>query len=254
MIEVVCPCGEAHKTPEKNAGRSFNCPKCGVGLRFPQPNQPFPTAPLPPTSSAPPPLPKQTDWFYAAGSVQKGPHSLAEIQELFATGTINRQTSVWRDGMQTWLPLGDTEVVPAVATPTVLAEATANTAGQSMALYLGVFVGTVTIDAIISPSVVGVSEALFGEVGYSFGYAAALAISVSLSVLIVSGAIAGLSAKIRPPVQSPPQQSWNFLRSVEERIGWDKYKWRIIIGLIVGLMVFFPALAVTISILKSLTP
>lgn len=250
MIEVVCSCGETHKTPEKNAGRNFKCPKCGAALRFPQPNQPAPTAPVPLAPVAPPPLPKQTDWFYAAGSVQKGPHSLAEMQELFATGTINRQTSVWREGMKAWLPLGDTEVVPAVATPAVLAEATANTAGQSMALYLGVFVGTVTIDAIISPSVVGVSEALFGEVGYSFGYAAALAISVSVSVVVVSGAIAGFAAKTRPSVPNAAPQSWNFLRSVEERINWDKYKWRIIIGLIAGVIFVMPAIAVIMSILR----
>jgi hypothetical protein len=123
MIEVVCSCGETHKTPEKNAGRSFKCPKCGAALRFPQPNQSVPMAPpSPPAPVAPPivpptpPIPKQDQWFYASKNSQVGPHSIDEMRNFGATGVFTPQTLVWHEGMSDWLPAKETELNAAFPT------------------------------------------------------------------------------------------------------------------------------------------
>lgn len=238
MIEVICSCGEKHRTPEKNAGRSFNCPKCGVALCFPSANQPITPVPLPSTPVAPPPLPKQTDWFYAAGSVQKGPHSLAEMQEFYATGSINRQTSVWHDGMQDWLPAGSTEVaIDGNIEPKALSDSASNPAVQQFALYAGVVIGTVAIDAMIASSVIGLSENLFGDPGYSIGYTVALFISAFLAMVIVGAAI------------NFEGQAQKFCRQIEERIHFEKYQW--LIRAIIAILCVLGAIIAAVEVYKS---
>ncbi len=43
------------------------------------------------------------DWYYAVGQARQGPASDHELSALIKSGTIKRDTYVWRDGMENWL-------------------------------------------------------------------------------------------------------------------------------------------------------
>ena len=49
-------------------------------------------------------------WHYAVGAERKGPVGQAEIEELLKSGSIDRGTLVWREGMANWLPASQTEL------------------------------------------------------------------------------------------------------------------------------------------------
>ncbi|MFY0530778.1 GYF domain-containing protein [Nannocystis pusilla] len=46
-------------------------------------------------------------WHLAIGGETVGPISEAEVRERFAAGEIDKDTSVWQEGFEDWLPLGD---------------------------------------------------------------------------------------------------------------------------------------------------
>lgn len=46
-------------------------------------------------------------WHLAIGGETVGPLSESEVRERFAAGEIDRETSVWQEGFEDWLPLGD---------------------------------------------------------------------------------------------------------------------------------------------------
>ena len=50
------------------------------------------------------------NWFYAEESAQRGPVSEDEIRQLLASGRINQQTLVWREGMPQWATVSQTEL------------------------------------------------------------------------------------------------------------------------------------------------
>lgn len=52
------------------------------------------------------------EWYYALGRERRGPVSEAEFAALRADGTITADTLVWREGMDEWLPLGQTSDAP----------------------------------------------------------------------------------------------------------------------------------------------
>jgi membrane protease subunit (stomatin/prohibitin family) len=56
-----------------------------------------------PSPDEPPPLP-QSDWYFASGGIRHGPVDLALLRQQISTGTITRETLVWRRGMANWLP------------------------------------------------------------------------------------------------------------------------------------------------------
>lgn len=45
------------------------------------------------------------NWFYALNNERRGPVADTELASLLRIGTITAATLVWRDGMETWLPL-----------------------------------------------------------------------------------------------------------------------------------------------------
>src|SRR5258708_9538399 len=47
----------------------------------------------------------QMTWFYAINDQKTGPVSDSQLDELLSSGTINRDTLVWREGMAEWQPL-----------------------------------------------------------------------------------------------------------------------------------------------------
>lgn len=46
-------------------------------------------------------------WYYAADQGQHGPVDSESLQQLLASGQLNRETRVWSDGMAEWLPIAD---------------------------------------------------------------------------------------------------------------------------------------------------
>lgn len=62
---------------------------------------------------APPPLPQAVQYFYAANGQQAGPVSFEQLSHLFANRTINRDTLVWKQGMNGWTALKDVEELKA---------------------------------------------------------------------------------------------------------------------------------------------
>ena len=57
----------------------------------------------------PPPMPVQTMYHYAVEGQQMGPVTIDKLKELFAGRTVNKDSLVWKQGMQNWTPLQDVE-------------------------------------------------------------------------------------------------------------------------------------------------
>ncbi len=58
---------------------------------------------------APPPMPTQVLYHYAVNDQQMGPATFEKLKELFAARTINRDSLVWKQGMQKWTTLKEFE-------------------------------------------------------------------------------------------------------------------------------------------------
>ncbi|MEL7268523.1 MAG: SPFH domain-containing protein [Bacteroidota bacterium] len=56
-------------------------------------------------AAVPPPMPVAVQYFYAVNGAQQGPVSFEQLQTLFAGRTINRDSLVWKQGMDNWTPL-----------------------------------------------------------------------------------------------------------------------------------------------------
>lgn len=53
-------------------------------------------------AGAPPPLPSAMAFFVGVNGAQTGPFDLAQLKSQIATGTFNRDSLVWREGMAAW--------------------------------------------------------------------------------------------------------------------------------------------------------
>ena len=60
-----------------------------------------------PSRAEPPTTDTTTQWYYDNGGTPEGPVNLNSLNGLRSTGTISRDTLVWREGMKDWIPLGD---------------------------------------------------------------------------------------------------------------------------------------------------
>ncbi len=58
---------------------------------------------------APPPMPTQVLYYYAANGAQQGPVNFDQLKGLFAGRTINRDSLIWKQGMASWTALKDIE-------------------------------------------------------------------------------------------------------------------------------------------------
>lgn len=63
--------------------------------------------------TTPPPMPVAIQYFYAANGQQAGPVSFEQLKALFANRTVNKDTLVWKQGMQTWTALQEVEELKA---------------------------------------------------------------------------------------------------------------------------------------------
>ncbi|WP_397302712.1 SPFH domain-containing protein [Nonlabens ulvanivorans] len=60
-------------------------------------------------AQVPPPMPQATQYYYAHNGAQAGPVGFAQLQSLFASRTINKETLIWKAGMDGWKPLNQVE-------------------------------------------------------------------------------------------------------------------------------------------------
>jgi membrane protease subunit (stomatin/prohibitin family) len=65
------------------------------------------------TAAAPPPMPVQVQYFYAANGAQQGPVSFDQLKALFASRTINKDSLIWKQGMTNWTALNQVEELKA---------------------------------------------------------------------------------------------------------------------------------------------
>lgn len=68
-------------------------------------------------------------WFYAAGTEQKGPFSAEQMNTLLAAGVLLPETLVWTAGMAAWAPLAQTPLAPQPSDPNVAPPLPASTEG-----------------------------------------------------------------------------------------------------------------------------
>lgn len=81
-----------------------------MGAAMAQPQQVTRAAqPQQPADATPPPMPAAVQYFYAVNGAQQGPASFEQMQSLFASRTINRNSLVWKQGMAEWKPLSEVE-------------------------------------------------------------------------------------------------------------------------------------------------
>lgn len=57
----------------------------------------------------PPPMPMAVQYFYSANGQQAGPVGMEQLRALFANRTINKDSLVWKQGMQNWTALNEVE-------------------------------------------------------------------------------------------------------------------------------------------------
>jgi len=74
------------------------------GMMNPQ-SQTTTSAPIQNTGAMPPPLPQQTQYFYAVNGQQSGPINFEDISNLFASKKVDANTLVWKQGMANWTAL-----------------------------------------------------------------------------------------------------------------------------------------------------
>jgi len=57
----------------------------------------------------PPPIPQAVQYYYAHSGQQSGPVSFEQLRALFANRTVNRDSLIWKQGMDNWAALKDIE-------------------------------------------------------------------------------------------------------------------------------------------------
>jgi citrate lyase gamma subunit len=65
------------------------------------------TAPAATAGAVPPPLPGATPYFVAVNGAQAGPFERTVLQTQVASGTLTRDSLVWRQGMAAWAKVSD---------------------------------------------------------------------------------------------------------------------------------------------------
>lgn len=60
-------------------------------------------------AATPPPMPQAVQYFYALNGAQTGPVPYEQLRSLFAGRTINRDTLIWKSGMDGWKALNEVE-------------------------------------------------------------------------------------------------------------------------------------------------
>lgn len=62
-----------------------------------------------PQAATPPPMPTQVLYHYSVNGQQMGPVAIDKLKELFASRTVNKDSLIWKQGMQNWTALKEVE-------------------------------------------------------------------------------------------------------------------------------------------------
>lgn len=81
-------------------------PQMGGQQQMPQQQQQYQQ---PQAAAIPPPMPQAVSYFYAVNGAQAGPVSFDQLRSLFASRSINKDTLVWKAGMDGWKALSTVE-------------------------------------------------------------------------------------------------------------------------------------------------
>lgn len=60
-------------------------------------------------AAVPPPMPTAVTYYYAVNGAQQGPVTIEALRNLFASRTVNKDSLVWKQGMDGWKALKDVE-------------------------------------------------------------------------------------------------------------------------------------------------
>lgn len=111
-------CNNKIVTAGKNVGSTVKCPGCQGDVLVPNPNKL--TSPVLQVKEPETPNSKgnevrivpadEIEWYYAIDNQKTGPVKEGTIKQLIAAGTVTAMTRVWREGMQGWAKLSDTEL------------------------------------------------------------------------------------------------------------------------------------------------
>jgi membrane protease subunit (stomatin/prohibitin family) len=96
---------DAAGNPSGGAGEGM-----GLGMGFAMANQMaqgFGRPSAPGATALPPPLPVQTQWYYAADGQSMGPMSQSQLEALIQAGQLQNSTMVWNAGMAGWQAAGE---------------------------------------------------------------------------------------------------------------------------------------------------
>ncbi|NER17259.1 SPFH domain-containing protein [Spongiivirga citrea] len=63
----------------------------------------------PQAAAVPPPMPTAVTYYYAVNGAQQGPVTVDALRNLFASRTVNKDSLVWKQGMDGWKALKDVE-------------------------------------------------------------------------------------------------------------------------------------------------
>ncbi|MFP2995308.1 SPFH domain-containing protein [Spongiivirga sp. MCCC 1A20706] len=63
----------------------------------------------PQAAAVPPPMPTAVTYYYAVNGAQQGPVTIDALRNLFAARTVNKDSLVWKQGMDGWKALKDVE-------------------------------------------------------------------------------------------------------------------------------------------------
>jgi membrane protease subunit (stomatin/prohibitin family) len=63
----------------------------------------------PQASAMPPPIPQAVSYFFALNGAQTGPVSFDQLRSYFASRTVNKDTLIWKAGMESWKALSEVE-------------------------------------------------------------------------------------------------------------------------------------------------
>lgn len=103
-MKAICDtCGARYRIPEeKLEGKilRIRCRKCDNVFTV-RDEEPAASASAPPGGAA------QGDWFFAINGESFGPYTEDEILHRFESGRLERNTHVWRQGMDAWMPVED---------------------------------------------------------------------------------------------------------------------------------------------------
>jgi hypothetical protein len=107
MIQFKCSCGKAYNVKDEFSGRKTKCGGCGTEIVVPRPRAKAAPNPEPELALEldEPAVPKEgtEEWHYTLDKEEYGPVSLERLKLLARDKTLDREDTVWKEGMADWI-------------------------------------------------------------------------------------------------------------------------------------------------------